>query len=417
MKHGRTFAVSLCLNLALACVAVWLLKKIASPMPGAFAAAVSGMTVVPVASSSSAASNPPALVTYVTNQFAWSRIEAGDFEQLALNLRAIGCPEKTVRDVVVARARRLLEQVSKEAEPTLSFWTAGLRRARAQHEAERQARLAQEKIITRLERVVGPDVFLEDPKVMDEFESQAIMRFMIGPLSDETFFKVAARLAWFGERRDDLNSRTQGVWLDGDEAELARLRARYHRELATLLSPPQLEEMTARIAIMPQMDRVKFEATDLSPAEVRQLGMIRARFSDPLSGQDLFFGENSLTDEQERELAAAERQFLGEARLAQLGRAADRDFKTLFDLGREHNLPRDAAVKVFDLRQLTAQEAEQRRKDPSLSNADRQQRLVQVQADVQQAVLQVLGAEASGQYLRHGGAWLTNVNGLLCNCD
>jgi hypothetical protein len=357
------------------------------------------------------------LITYVTNQFSWSRVEADDFEQLALNLRAIGCPEKTVREVVIARARRLLEKVSKEAELKLPFWTAGVRRARAQHEAERQSRLAQEKIIARLERVVGQDVFLQDPKVLDEFEGQAIMRFVVGPLPDETFFKVAAKLAWFGERRDEFNSRTQGVWLDTDEAELAQLRTRYHREFAALLSPPQLEEMTARIAMIPQMDEVKFEATDLNPAEVRQLGLIRARFSDPLSDHDFFFGENSLTDEQEQELKAAERQFLGEARFAQLERAADRDFQSLFELGRDQNLPRAAAVKVFELRALTAQEAEQLREDKSLSDADRRQRIAQAQADAQQAVLQVLGADASGQYLSRGGAWLTNVNGALCHCD
>jgi hypothetical protein len=31
---------------------------------------------------------------------------------------------------------------------------------------------------------------------------------------------------------------------------------------------------------------------------------------------------------------------------------------------------------------------------------------------VQQAVMQVLGANVSGQYLGGGGAWLTNRNGL-----
>jgi hypothetical protein len=240
---------------------------------------------------------------------------------------------------------------------------------------------------------------------------------MIGPVPDETLVKVAAKLAWFGERREDLDSRARGVWLEADEAELAQLRARYHRELAALLPPAQLEEMTARMAMLPQVDRVKFEMTDLSMTEVRQLGVIRARFSDPLSEGHSVLGRDSLTEEQEIELQAAERQLLGEARFAQLERAADSDFKTLFSLSQDHNLPRDAAVRVFDLRKLTAQEAEQLRNDKSLSDADRQQRLAQIQADVQQAVLQVLGADASGQYLSRGGAWLTNVDGLLCHRD
>jgi hypothetical protein len=414
VKHKRTFAISLGLNLTLACAAVCLLQKSVSPMPGAAAATDSETATAPPPPD---ASNSPAPVAYVTNHFAWSRVEAEDFEQLALNLRAIGCPEKTVRDIVVARGRRALEQASSASEPKVPFWTAGLRRTLAKQEAERQARLSQAQIIARLERVVGPNTFLAEQQMMDELESQAIMRFMIGPVPDETFVKVAAQLAWFGERREDLDSRAGGVWLDTDEAELAQLRTRYHRELAALLPPAQLEEMTARMAMLPQIDRVKFETTDLNTAEVRQLGLIRARFSDPLSEGHSVLERDSLTDEQEIELQAAERQFLGEARFAQLERAADSDFKTLFSLGQDHKLPGDAAVKVFDLRKLTAQEAEHLRNDKALSDVDRQQRLAQIQADVQQAVLQVLGADASGQYLSRGGAWLTNVNGLLCHRD
>jgi hypothetical protein len=356
-------------------------------------------------------------VTYTTNHFAWRRVEAQDFEQLAINLRAIGCPEKTVRDIVVARGRRALEQISMESAPKVSFWTAGLRRTHAKQEAERQARLSREQIIARLEHVLGPDMFLGEPKLMDEFESQAIMRFMIGPVAEDTFVRVATKLAWLDKSCEELVSRARGVWLDTDEAELAKLRTRYHRELAALLSPAQLEEMTARMAMLPQIDRVKFETTDLSPAEVRHLGVLRARFRDPLSEPHSILGRDSLTDEQELELKAAERQFLGEARFAQLERAEDSDFKTLFSLGQDNNLPRDAAAKVFDLRQLTAQEAEQLRQDKSLSEADREQRLAQIQTGVQEAVLQVLGADASGQYLSRGGAWLTNVNGLLCHRD
>ncbi len=414
MKPKPTFVISLGLNLALAGAAICLLKESPARMPSTVAAAVSVTTVVPAVSFSSAARNPPAPVTYVTNHFAWSKVEAEDFEQLAANLRAIGCPEKTVRDIVIARGRRALEKISKEAEPKLPFWTAGLRRTRATEEAERQARLALEKLIARVERVVGQDVCLGDSDLvkMDEFESQAIMRFVLGPMPDETFVKVTTKLAWFGARHDELRSRTRGVWLETDEAELAQLGKRYHQELAALLPQPQLEEMTARIAMLPQMDRVRFEATDLTTAEVRQLGLIRARFSDQLSKGHSFLDSDSLTDAQEEELKAAERQFLGAVRFAQLERAADGDFKTLFSLSEEHDLPRAAAEKVFDLRQLTTQEAEQLRQDKSLSDADRQQRIAQIQAEMQRAVLQVLGANASGQYLGRGGAWLTNANGL-----
>lgn len=411
MKLNRTFTISLCLNLALAGAAVHHLKKIASSMPRTGAPTISETTIAPaVTSLPGVGSISPESVTSVTNRFAWSRVEAEDFEQLATNLRAIGCPEKTVCDVVVARARRSLQHVSTVADPKLPFWTAGIRRERANRTAQLRSRLSQEEIVARLEQVVGRDVFLEDTKMMDDFEEQAVMRFVIGPMPDETFFKVAAKLAWFGVRNDDLNSRSGGVWLDADEAEVGQLRARYWGELAALLTPAQWEEMTARGAMMPLADQVCFEATDLSLTEVRQLALLRAQFSDPVS--DEWLNGSSLTDEQEEKLKAAERQFLGKARFAQLERAKDGDFKTLFELGLENNLPRDSAVKVFEIRKLTADEVRQLREDRSLSDAERKQRLAQMEAETQRAVLQVLGAKACGQYLGGGGAWLTNAIGL-----
>src|SRR4029077_4471693 len=35
----------------------------------------------------------------VTNRFDWRMIESSDYEEYVANLRAIGCPEKTVRDI------------------------------------------------------------------------------------------------------------------------------------------------------------------------------------------------------------------------------------------------------------------------------------------------------------------------------
>ena len=403
MKLKPTLVISLCLNLALAGAAVHRVLKTVSPMAGV-AAVTSLETTVP------AASNSPPSITCVTNRFAWRQIEAEDFEQLATNLRAIGCPEKTVRDVVVARAQRALEQVSDSAESKLPFWTAGLRRARADREAERQAGLARQQIRARAERVVGLEVFLGDEEWADELEAQAIARFIAGPLPDETLLKGVAIIVWFSSQQDELHSRSGGVWLDTDEAELAQLRAQVRRQIAAVLTPAQLEELTARVAMLTLVGKVRFDATDLNIAEVRRLALLYAQFTDPLSDHCLWDG--SLTDEQEKQMAMAARQFLGEARFAQFERAADRDFQRLFEMSLDHHLPRDAAAKVFELRQLAVQEARQLQEDPSLSVLDREQRLAQMQAEAQQAALQVLGATACSQYLRSGGAWLTNFNRL-----
>jgi hypothetical protein len=410
VKLRPTITISFCLNLALAGTAVHLLKQPASLTLRDSAATISEMTPTPTAASLPVASNSPAAVTYVTNRFAWSTVEAEDFEQLATNLRTIGCPEKTVRDVVVARARRRLEQLSKEGEPKLAFWAAGLRRARAQREAERQLATARAKVFASVERAVGRGVFTEDGRIMEDFVEQAIARFLSGPISEEKILQLAGLIVRQKALVDEVRAKTHGVWLEEDEAALQNLGRQFHQELAALLRPSELEEFTARPAIMKLADRVQFEATDLTPAEIRAVALIRARFHGPAEAE--WFEGDSLTDEQEAQATQAVREFLGEARFVQLERAGDRAFQELFEVGREYNLPQGSAVKAFELRRLTAQEVARLAENKSISEVERQQQLAQVLTQAQEGVLTILGAGACAQYLNRGGAWLTNLSGL-----
>ena len=410
MKLRPLITISSCLNLALASAAVYLLNNPVSPKSQKSSVTISGMMTAAAADSRSAASNPPTSITYVTNRFAWSKVETEDFEQLAISLRAVGCPEKTVRDVVVARARRRLKQLSTEGKSKIAFWTAGLRRARAQREAEGQLVTARAKVFASTEQAVGAEVFTEDGRIMEDFVEQAIVRFLSGPMSEEKFSQLAGRIVRQKAREDDVRAKTHGVWLEEDEAALNNLSRQFHQELATLLLPSELEEFTARPAIMKLADRVRFEATDLSPAEIRTVALIRARFHDPTGGE--WFEGDSLTNEQEMQAAQAVREFLGESRYVQVERAGDDAFKTLFDLGRDNNLPPVAAMQVFEVRQLTEQEVARLRADKFLAEDERQQRLALAQTHAQEAVLTVLGADACAHYLNHGGAWLTNVSGL-----
>jgi hypothetical protein len=410
VKLRPTITISLCLNLVLVSAAVQLLKRPASRTPRDSAATVSEVFTAPSAASLPAASNPPAPTHLVTNRFGWNVVEAEDLEQLAANQRAIGCPEKTVRDVVGARARRGLDRLARSAEPKLPFWTAGLRRVQAQRDAERVVAAARAKLLASVERALGRDVFIEDGKLMEDFVEQAIVRFLSGPLAEEKFSRLAGLLVRQQALMQEVRACAHGVLLEEDQAALKILARQFHQELAALLLPAELEEFTARPAMMKLADDVRFDATDLSPAEIRAVAIIRARSGNPMMGE--WFEGGSLTDQQEAQAALAVREFLGESRYAQVERAADGAFKKLFDLGRDNKLPRAAAVQAFEVCQLTAQEVARLREDNSLSAMERQQQLASVQTQAQAGVLKVLGAEACAEYLNRGGAWLTNVSGL-----
>jgi hypothetical protein len=57
----------------------------------------------------------------------WEKIDSGDFKQFVKNLRATGCPEQTIRDIVVAELREEFNQRRAEAlmrEP-IPYWEGG----------------------------------------------------------------------------------------------------------------------------------------------------------------------------------------------------------------------------------------------------------------------------------------------------
>ena len=72
-----------------------------------------------------AAGQPLPQVVQVNEPFHWAQIESTDYRVYLANLRAIGCPESTVRDILVAdlndlfggRVRTLLDEVNSQ------FWT------------------------------------------------------------------------------------------------------------------------------------------------------------------------------------------------------------------------------------------------------------------------------------------------------
>lgn len=399
------------LNLALAGLAVWLVSR---PRGGAgweersaVPAAVSPAGTVLSAPVVADVPFPPSVV-YVTNRFAWSRIESEDFEVLAANLRAIGCPEKTVCDAVTARARRALSGLARKLEPALPFWANGQRREQANREARQVLAAAREKIITKVERVIGQGQFIEDPSVTENYVDQAVVRFVSGPMSEETLYRLVAALARHDSRRSEINASAGGVFLEADEAALAESARELQLELARVMSPAELKEFTARTAMMGLADQVLFEATDFTVAELRQLALLRSQVHG-LGDGDIVFGERSGEEEQERFNALA-RQMFGEERFAQIERAGDDNFKTLYRISRDHQLPRDTAATAFELHQLAKQEAARLRADQSLP--DTGQRLAAMQAETQAAMLKVLGPEAFVQYLNQGGAWVTNWSGL-----
>ena len=181
--------------------------------------------------------------------FSWQQIESPDYATYIANLRDVGCPEQTIRDIIIADVnqvfarRRATELTTAEqqwwrSEPDTNVVRAAAEKAR---ELEDERRTLLTKLLgpswesgdlVSIPRPSRPGVVLDGP--------------VLGALSAET--KQALQ---------DVSLRSQDrmqAYLDAqrsagkapDPADLAKLRQQTRDSLARLLSPPELEEFLLR---------------------------------------------------------------------------------------------------------------------------------------------------------------------------
>lgn len=174
-----------------------------------------------------------------TNQSLFSTIYSSDPKKFAANLRAAGCPEETVKDILTAEIGRRYKDAEtalrpKPADHVPLTWSSATAEMSLQERRQGASALATEKAAL-LSEALGYQAPVSIPlyatrKSDQEFEQQ------IAQLAQEK--QIAARQAnldyWSGV--DALWRRTKGFWQAEDIAELERLKAERQKTLNAVAS-------------------------------------------------------------------------------------------------------------------------------------------------------------------------------------
>jgi LysM domain len=209
--------------------------------------------------------------------FSWQEVESPDYPTYISNLRNIGCPEQTIRDIIIADVnalysrRRALELVTPEQQwwrsvPDTNILQVAAEKSRALDDERRSllARLLgagwEAGDLVSLPRPSHPGLVLDGP--------------ILGALPAET--KQAIQ---------EINSRSEArmqSYLDSmrqqnksaDPVELAKLRQQTRDDLAHVLPPAQLEEFLLRYsqeAINLRTEFAQLQYFNPSPDEFRAI--------------------------------------------------------------------------------------------------------------------------------------------------
>lgn len=414
MNSRNLLLVSVLLNVGL--LAGFALHVSRAPAPPDSKPAAPAAPAGPSKRASATSSEPvPTPVTTPTPgaAFNWRSVESEDYKKYIANLRAIGCPEETIKDIIIADVNKLyapklaaLNRPAKEYkywEPQRNFGSV------LDRDKQRQMRdIAKEKKVL-LQELLGVDMDEETRKLSgfaDYYERTS------GFLPKEKRETVRELVQKFSDLEQDVYRKSDGRVDSEDAKELLKIRNDRRAELAKLLTPQELLEYELRNSQTASQMRYDLTAFEPNEEEFRKIFKARAEF-------DSEFGPNyggSQDAEQTKKRAEAQRKLdealkleLGEERYAEYKQGSDYAYRELARVATRYDLPKETAKKVWAVKTAAEEQASKLRQDQSLSAEQRQAAAKAIQAETEKAVTEMLGERGYKSYLNSGGFWMRNV--------
>jgi hypothetical protein len=355
----------------------------------------------------------PATNLPATTAFHWSQIESNDYRQYIANLRAVGCPERLIRDVVVADLHQLYERrrQSVRAAP-LPPWADQDARAAAETQAQHQLEALDEEHRAVLRELLG---FAWNREAIELWNNEEIAWLLLGFLTDDQAIRVAGLVEPLQNSARRLRDRVEGILLAEDCAALEQLGARFRADVAAWLTPQQTEEFNLRLQALGLAISGKglhFDLAGLTGLEGREIVRLSLAHEDFIR-EELLGLEPSEAERQERrlDLDHAVANVLGPQKYAAFARAQDERFREAYEFTHERQLPEDSAVKAWEIRRVAEEEAAALRAGPAAGtdSIDLAAQLQALQESAAAALTSVLGVEHADQYVEQHGEWLKQI--------
>jgi hypothetical protein len=354
------------------------------------------------------ASTPPRATKPPAPTPLWRKLDAGgDLPTLVARLRRAGFPADVIRAMIQAEIGARYDGKMRalfEPDPSTPFWKlASTYLTAGDNRMEQYSQLQRER--SKLLRELLADPFFATDDVT------AAQRRQYGNLSSQKIDLLRRIEDDYAEMGAAVRSATQGIMLPEDRAKLDLLARERRADLARVLSPEELADYDFRSSPLTGTIARQLGGFEASEAEFRAIFQAQNAFSEKLGPVEMGPGTNM------RELQGASRQLhaqlkasLGETRFADYIRETDRTYQQLVQLTQRENLPPEAAVRAFNLRETVALESG-RIVDSTSLTLDQKRAALQTLADsTRQQILGLLGPTTSTAYLKViDGQWLNRV--------
>jgi hypothetical protein len=357
-------------------------------------------------------SNPAPTVIIQTNQFHWREVESTDYRTYIANLRAIGCPEATIKDIILTDIMKMFaERRGKffQNGHEFKFWETSEKQAltaRQLEERDKQMAKLDKELPGILRDLLGVNYDREINKYFVDNQEDA-RRLSFVPEEKRN------QLLALREEIEGLKERVVDQAKDGEPVDLEALKKiQEHKNevLAQILTPEERQEYELRTS--ETAERLRAQLVGFNPTEEE----FRKIFS-LWQAHDEKFAFVSADDENARRAKEEDTQriekeiksTLDPVRLTDYDRAQSKDYQQLCFFAERYELPQGTTQALQEIRQIAEKARQSLLAEQGLAEADRTGALKAVQEETQRALRQNLGDKLYPAYARNMGNWIDGL--------
>jgi hypothetical protein len=328
----------------------------------------------------------------------WRQLESTDLAVYAANLRAVGCPPKTVRDILLPMLQDKFARPKTPVAELTNFWACfSQRQAVAAALAKQNADLREQK-----DKAVADllDYSWTTEGIKQAYSGDAA--YALGFLD----YDRAEKLLCIADR-----FQTQFAQ-KSHRVDRSAIYEAWRREVGEILSASEFEEFELRGLLMIfQRHNPTLCNAGLTGSELRQLMTFRRELCQPLPSVLLAGGEELVhepTWSGEQQFNAKARSLLGESRFLDYLKNCDVSIDRTVAALDNQQLPRSLALQLFDLRQNAIARAQQIR-DLNIHRSEKRVQLGALRQNAFETVLTLCNGAAESPLMRANEKWLQEI--------
>lgn len=310
--------------------------------------------------------------------FSWQEIESQDYAAYIKNLREIGCPEQTIRDIIIADVTQMLRGKQRDQSPGLKpnpKWWTNQRDPAEQEDDSKQINMAWASRKKILDQLLGPSWELRPDSLLS---TNAHQQMLLATM------EISPALQTLSADKKQLVARL----LAGESDPW--------KELAGILDPNQLED--AQLRFSAQADALRDELDmlpgfDTQPNEFKQIFKATAEIESrirALAERDDPEAQ-ALRTKLLAERDAAIRNILSPQRYEQFARLRDPDYINALELLANGNGNPAALATLYAINRESSAEQERIQNNDKLTGTQREIELKKIELEQMKATALALG--------------------------